>query len=75
MHYNNNNITLILLGLRVLDFDRNCVRADSTVLKFYSQMDRILGLSHADTNRKNTADIEEVDHWWWGGGGISLGNY
>ena len=28
-----------LLGLRVLDFDRNCVRADHSVLRYYSQID------------------------------------
>ena len=56
-------------GLRVVDFDRSCVRADANVIKFYEQIDptcrsRALGdvSNRSDSVQSNQSSQSSV-HW------------
>ncbi|XP_062509312.1 ATP-dependent DNA helicase PIF1-like [Corticium candelabrum] len=47
-----------LQGLRVLDFDRNCVRANPTVLKFYHQLKQSQSIPGPQTPKRIKYDEE-----------------
>jgi ATP-dependent DNA helicase PIF1 len=54
-----------LQGLRVIDFDRTCVRANPTVLKFYDRLKQLTPMPLGLTSKRHREDIDLDDEEPW----------